>query len=81
MVIYALAPHAAQDEKVRAAVNRGLDVLRSRISQNGDYSYGGISNCESVAQAIIAFTSMGIDPATVTNASSEKSLLDGLLKY
>ena len=81
MVIYALAPHAAQDEKVRAAVNRGLDVLRSRISQNGDYSYGGISNCESVAQAIIAFSSMGIDPATVKNAANGKSLLDGLLKY
>lgn len=81
MVVYALAPHAAEDVKVREAVNRGLDVLRSKISTDGDYNYGGTYNCESVAQAIIAFTSMGIDPATVTNASSGKSLLDGLLKY
>ena len=81
MVVYALAPHAAENEKVREAVNRGLDVLRSKISTDGDYNYGGTYNCESVAQAIIAFTSMGIDPATVTNASSGKSLLDGLLKY
>lgn len=81
MVVYALAPHAAEDAKVREAVNRGLDVLRSKISTDGDYNYGGTYNCESVAQAIIAFTSMGIDPATVTNASSGKSLLDGLLKY
>lgn len=81
MVVYTLAPHAAEDVKVREAVNRGLDVLRSKISTDGDYNYGGTYNCESVAQAIIAFTSMGIDPATVTNASSGKSLLDGLLKY
>ncbi|WP_455952831.1 prenyltransferase/squalene oxidase repeat-containing protein [Blautia sp.] len=81
MVVYALAPHAAEDAKVREAVNRGLDVLRSKISTDGDYNYGGTYSCESVAQAIIAFTSMGIDPATVTNASSGKSLLDGLLKY
>lgn len=81
MVVYALAPHAAEDAKVRKAVNRGLDVLRSKISTDGDYYYGDTYNCESVAQAIIAFTSMGIDPATVTNASSGKSLLDGLLKY
>lgn len=81
MVVYALAPHAAENAKVREAVNRGLDVLRSKISTDGDYNYGGTYNCESVAQAIIAFTSMGIDPATVTNASSGKSLLDGLLKY
>lgn len=81
MVVYALAPHAAEDAKVREAVNRGLDVLRSKISTDGDYYYGDTYNCESVAQAIIAFTSMGIDPATVTNASSRKSLLDGLLKY
>lgn len=81
MVVYALAPHAAENEKVREAVNRGLDVLRNKISKDGDYYYGGTYNCESVAQAIIAFTSMGIDPATVTNASSGKSLLDGLLRY
>lgn len=81
MVVYALAPHAAEDAKVREAVNLGLDVLRSKISTDGDYNYGDTYNCESVAQAIIAFTSMGIDPATVTNASTGKSLLDGLLKY
>lgn len=81
MVVYALAPHAAEDAKIREAVNRGLDVLRSKISKDGDYNYGGTYSSESVAQAIIAFTSMGIDPATVTNASSGKSLLDGLLKY
>ena len=81
MVVYALAPHAAEDAKVREAVNHGLKVLRDKIATDGDYNYGDTYNCESVAQAIIAFTSMGIDPATVTNASSGKSLLDGLLKY
>lgn len=81
MVIYALAPHCAENAKVREAANRGLDVLRNKISEDGDYSYGGIYNCESVAQAIVAFTAMGIDPTTVTNAASGKSLMDGLMKY
>ncbi len=81
MVIYALAPHCAENAKVREAANRGLDVLRNKISKDGDYSYGGTYNCESVAQAIVAFTAMGIDPTTVTNAVSGKSLMDGLMKY
>ena len=81
MVIYALAPHAAENTKVREAVNHGLDVLRKSISADGDYNYGGTYSCESVAQAIIAFTSMGIDPTTVKNETSGKSLLDGLMKY
>ena len=82
MVVYALAPHAAENTKVREAVNRGLDVLRKSISADGDYNYGGTYSCESVAQAIIAFTSMGIDPTTVKNEkTSGKSLLDGLMKY
>lgn len=81
MVIYALAPHCAENAKIREAANRGLDVLRNKISEDGDYSYGGTYNCESVAQAIVAFTAMGIDPTTVTNAVSGKSLMDGLMKY
>ena len=81
MVIYALAPHAAENTKVREAVNHGLDVLRKSISADGDYNYGGTYSCESVAQAIIAFTSMGIDSTTVKNETSGKSLLDGLMKY
>ena len=56
-------------------------MLRNKISEDGDYSYGGTYNCESVAQAIVAFTAMGIDPTTVTNATSGKSLIDGLMKY
>ena len=34
-----------------------------------------------MAQAIVAFSAMGIDPTTVTNAASGKSLMDGLMKY
>lgn len=81
MVIYALAPHCAENAKIREAANRGLEVLRNKLSEDGDYSYGGTYNCESAAQAIVAFTAMGIDPTTVTNAASGKSLMDGLMKY
>ena len=81
MVIYALAPHCAENAKVREVATRGLNVLRNKISEEGDYNYGGTYSCESVAQAIVAFTAMGIDPTTVTNATSDKNLMNGLMKY
>ena len=81
MVVYALAPHASENPDVQATLDRALKVLRDEISEDGDYASGSDYNCESTAQVIIALTSMGIDPTTVTNASSGKNPLDGLMKY
>ncbi|MBS6736362.1 MAG: hypothetical protein KH275_14465 [Clostridiales bacterium] len=81
MGIYSLAPYYAGDEQVRSAIDRGLSFLRSSVSADGDLSSDGDYNCESTAQAIVAFASMGIDPSTVTSQVSGKSLLDGLAKY
>ena len=89
MAIYALAPYYASNAEVKSAVDKGLDILRNKVSTDGDlYSEqpNGISteevyNCESTAQAIMAFAAMGIDPASITNAETGKSLFDGLMKY
>lgn len=89
MAIYALAPYYTSNAEVKSAVDKGLDILRNKVSTDGDlYSEqpNGISteevyNCESTAQAIMAFAAMGIDPASITNAETGKSLFDGLMKY
>lgn len=89
MAIYALAPYYASNAEVKSAVDKGLDILRNKVSTDGDlYSEqpNGISteevyNCESTAQAIMAFAAMGIDPVSITNAETGKSLFDGLMKY
>ena len=89
MAIYALAPYYASNAEVKSAGDKGLDILRNKVSTDGDvYSEqpNGIStekvyNWESTAQAIMAFAAMGIDPASITNAETGKSLFDGLMKY
>ena len=56
--IYALAPHRAE-RGVSAALDRAEQCLRALQLQSGGYSSIGIENCESTAQAIIAFASLG----------------------
>lgn len=77
MAVQALAPYYAGDEKVRSAVDRGLSYLEEHMKFSTD---GSLGDCESTAQAIVAYTAMGIDPATVQSLSG-KSLLDGLKEY
>lgn len=81
MVVYALAPYCAGNENVRNAVNRCLQLFRDKISEEGDYAYGGTYNCESAAQVMIAFSAMGIDPTTVADPTTGKSPMDGIMKY
>ena len=89
MAIYALAPYYASNAEVKSAVDKGLDILRKKVSTDGDlyseqpngFPMKEVYNCESTAQAIMAFAAMGIDPASITNAETGKSLFDGLMKY
>lgn len=83
MVIQALAPHYADGGEVREAIDRGLELLSRRLSENADYSSYGIPNAESTAQVIIALTSVGIDPLSDERfiTSDGKTLLDGLERY
>lgn len=64
MAIYAFSPYVDSNTKVKAAVERALEVLSDNQLQNGGYISWGTENSESVAQVIIALTSLGIDPST-----------------
>ncbi len=58
--IYALAP-MKEDEKVSAALKRAEQCLADLQLENGGYMTVGVENCESSAQAIIAFSALGYD--------------------
>ena len=78
MALQALAKYQDQ-AKVKAATNRGLAWLSKVQNADGSYSTYGVSNCESVAQVIVALCELGIDPTDkrfVKNGNTlEKTLL------
>lgn len=64
MCIQALAPYYGRNATVAGAVDRALQVLSRLQNADGSYSTYGNSNAESIAQVIVALTSLGIDPTT-----------------
>lgn len=62
MAIQSLVPYYEKDDKVKAAVDRGIEWLSKVQKDDGGYSSWGSVNSESIAQVIIALTSLGIDP-------------------
>jgi len=67
MAMQALAPYYNKREDVKKAFNRGVDVMISRLSDNGGFaSYYGEDCSESVAQVLVALTAVGIDPLNDT---------------
>ena len=64
MAIQALAPYYNSDAKVKSAVDDALNRLSQMQEEKGGYTSWGTSNAESVAQVIVALTSLGIDPAS-----------------
>lgn len=64
MAIQALAPYYNSKEKVKSAVDDALKRLSKMQEVNGGYTSWGTANAESVAQVIVALTSLGIDPAS-----------------
>lgn len=83
MVIQALSPYYKNGGEVVEAIDRGLELLSCRLSENADYSSYGVPNAESTAQVIIALTSLGIDLSEDGRfvTSDGKTLLDGLERY
>ncbi len=61
MALQALSPYAGRDE-VREAGERGFACLSALQRESGGYASWGTVNAESIAQAVIAATSWGIDP-------------------
>lgn len=64
MAIQALAPYYSSNAKVKSAVDDALKRLSQMQEVNGGYTSWGTANAESVAQVIVALTSLGIDPAS-----------------
>lgn len=64
MAIQALAPYYSSNAKVKSAVDDALKRLSKMQEVNGGYTSWGTDNAESVAQVIVALTSLGIDPAS-----------------
>ena len=64
MAIQALAPYYSSNAKVKSAIDDALNRLSQMQEVNGGYTSWGTANAESVAQVIVALTSLGIDPAS-----------------
>ena len=81
MAIQALAPYYKTNETVKAAVDKALEALSALQRNDGGFGSWGTVNSESCAQAIVALTALGIDPATdsrfVKNGSTVLGALAG----
>ncbi|MDE7195344.1 MAG: DUF4430 domain-containing protein [Oscillospiraceae bacterium] len=73
--IYALAP--LDTPAAKEALGAALDCLTDMQLESGGFSSMGKENCESSAQAIIAFTAAGYD----TNDSRVSRALSAMLEY
>ncbi|GGG81881.1 S-layer homology domain-containing protein [Paenibacillus radicis (ex Gao et al. 2016)] len=82
MAIQAFAPYYATNEKVKAAVDRGIAWLSKVQQADGGYASGGSANSESTAQVIVALTALRIDPHTDARfVKNGHSVVDALLSY
>lgn len=82
MAIQALAPYYNSDAKVKSAVDDALNRLSQMQEANGGYTSWGTANAESVAQVIVALTSLGIDPASDGRfIKNGYSTLDALISF
>ena len=82
MALQALAPYFNENTEVKAAVERGIKVLSNVQNTEGGYASWGTVNAESIAQVIVALTSLGINPDTdsrfIKNGSSP---IDAIMKF
>ncbi|BBI31266.1 DUF4430 domain-containing protein [Cohnella abietis] len=82
MALQALAPYYAEKAKVKSAVDRAIIWLSSVQNAAGGYSSSGAENVQSVAQVIVALTTLGIDPHTDKRFNKKgHSAVDNLLTY
>ena len=73
-VILALAPYVETNPDVKDAMDKAVTALAAYQKENGS-----VGNGASTGLAIAAVSALGMDPAAFVNATSGKSLVDGLL--
>lgn len=82
MAIQSLAPYYKENEAVKAAVDKALDVLSELQLATGGFDSWGTENSESCAQVIVALTALGIDPAKDSRfIKNGLTILDALASY
>ena len=82
MAIQALAPYYKENDAVKAAVDKALDVLSELQLATGGFGSWGTENSESCAQVIVALTALGIDPAKDSRfIKNGLTFLDALASY
>ena len=82
MALAALAPYKDQSH-VKAAIDQAVEWLSSVQNKKGGYdsdANGGDSS-ESIAQAIIGLTAVGIDPTSAAFTKAKGNLLSHLLEF
>lgn len=83
MAIQGLTPYYETDEKVKAAVDRGIAWLSEvQTSEGGYFSAWGSENSESASQVVVALTGLGIDPHNDSRfVKNGNSIIDNLLTF
>jgi len=82
MAIQGLAPYFETNSKVKAAVDRGVAWLSKAQTADGGYTSWGSVNSESIAQVVVAVSSLGIDADRDARfIKNGKSPLDALLSF
>ena len=81
MARYYPASGAIDTYGVKASVDKALVYLKSAQEKSGAIKSWGTENTNSTAMTMIAFAAMGTNPASVRNADSGASLVDGLLSF
>lgn len=86
MAIQALSPYYSTHADVKSAVDAALTVLSDSQTEDGNFVstgfFGGSSNLESVAQVLVALTSLGINPRTDSRfLKNGHSVVDALCSY
>lgn len=68
---------------VRECVDEALDRLGAMLNENAGFTSWNTENAESIAQVVVALTSLGIDPAADSRfiTAQGETLLDGMLKF
>lgn len=81
MAVQALAPYYTKDNKVKKAVEQGLDRLSGLQQNDGGYKSVGRETCESNAQVLTALSVMNIDIKDKRFMKNGNTVFDGLMKY
>ena len=81
MALQALAPYK-DEASSKKVIERAINYLSNIQKENGEFEAYGEENCESLAQVIIALTSLNIDPAKDARfIKNGRNLLDVLMDY